>query len=344
MVDVLARIEGENILAELSLPKGGMTLIDEEFQKRLSGRMRTMDTSMAVGGSACNAMLVLANLGDRPGFLGKVGRDAMGDFFETECRRQGIEASLVRCDRHTGVANTFITPDGERTFGTCLGAAAQMSADEIAAARLEGYGLLHVEGYLVQNHELIESVCSLAKSQGMMVSLDLASYNVVRADLAFFRHLVGQYVDIVFANEEECAAFTGGKQPKEALEEMAGMARVAVVKLGARGACAKSGDETCMVPAHRVEAVDTTAGLLPLKKLLSSLSPSRSLKLLISLFLILRKKSCKSSLSKSKLLLVKDFVSRLSLLLVIAMVILVLVLRLIRKLLELFVVLFFVLR
>ena len=259
LVDVLARIEGENILAELSLPKGGMTLIDEEFQKRLSGRMRTMDTSMAVGGSACNAMLVLANLGDRPGFLGKVGRDAMGDFFETECRRQGIEASLVRCDRHTGVANTFITPDGERTFGTCLGAAAQMSADEIAAARLEGYGLLHVEGYLVQNHQLIESVCSLAKSQGMMVSLDLASYNVVRADLAFFRHLVGQYVDIVFANEEECAAFTGGKQPKEALDEMAGMARVAVVKLGARGACAKSGDETCMVPAHRVEAVDTTA-------------------------------------------------------------------------------------
>ena len=84
LVDVLARIEGENILAELSLPKGGMTLIDEEFQKRLSGRMRTMDTSMAVGGSACNAMLVLANLGDRPGFLGKVGRDAMGDFFETE--------------------------------------------------------------------------------------------------------------------------------------------------------------------------------------------------------------------------------------------------------------------
>lgn len=259
LVDVLARIEGENILAELSLPKGGMTLIDEEFQKRLSGRMRTMDTSMAVGGSACNAMLVLANLGDRPGFLGKVGRDAMGDFFETECRRQGIEASLVRCDRHTGVANTFITPDGERTFGTCLGAAAQMSADEIAAARLEGYGLLHVEGYLVQNHELIESACSLAKSQGMMVSLDLASYNVVRADLAFFRHLVGQYVDIVFANEEECAAFTGGKQPKEALDEMAGMARVAVVKLGAKGACAKSGDETCIVPAHRVEAVDTTA-------------------------------------------------------------------------------------
>ena len=90
----------------------------------------------------------------------------------------------------TGVANTFISPDGERTFGTCLGAAAALEPRDITPALFEGVGMAHIEGYLVQNHDLMEAICQTATEMSVQLSLDLASYNVVAADLPFFRHLV----------------------------------------------------------------------------------------------------------------------------------------------------------
>ncbi|MBR5051780.1 MAG: adenosine kinase, partial [Bacteroidaceae bacterium] len=93
----------------------------------------------------------------------------------------------------------------------------------------------------------------------VQLSLDLASYNVVAADLPFFQHLVQDYIDIVFANEEEAAAFTGKKEPLEALREIAALKCLAVVKLGGKGASARLGREEVIVPANRVPVVDTTA-------------------------------------------------------------------------------------
>lgn len=255
----MVRLRDDSLLQEVNLPKGGMQLIDEEKQHQLSSRMAGLNPQQATGGSAGNTVLALANLGAKPGFVGKIGHDAMGQFFADNCRMTGIDARLIRCDRHTGVANTFISPDGERTFGTCLGAAAMMDASEISADLFRGYTLLHIEGYLVQNHELIETICRVAKAEGLKLSIDLASYNVVAADLAFFRHLVEDYIDIVFANEEESAAFTEGKAPDEALREIASMTEVAVVKLGAKGASAMRGEEVALVPARKVDVVDTTA-------------------------------------------------------------------------------------
>jgi sugar/nucleoside kinase (ribokinase family) len=93
----------------------------------------------------------------------------------------------------------------------------------------------------------------------VQLSLDLASYNVVASDLPFFRHLVQDYMDIVFANEEEAAAFTGQKDPLEALRQIAALKCLAVVKLGSKGASARLGHEEVMVKANRVPVVDTTA-------------------------------------------------------------------------------------
>lgn len=259
LVDVLARLDDDNLLESAGLPKGGMQLIDEQKQTELRGLMQGLSPQQATGGSAGNAMLALANLEAHPGFVGKVGNDEMGQFFVQNCHQTGIEARLVQCDRHTGVANTFISPNGERTFGTCLGAAALLTADEVSEDMFCGYDILHIEGYLVQNHELIEKVCRIAKSLGMKLSIDLASYNVVAADLAFFRHLVEDYIDIVFANEEESAAFTEGQEPDDALQSIAKMCEIAVVKLGSKGAMAMCGEEKAQVPAHKVQVVDTTA-------------------------------------------------------------------------------------
>ena len=258
LVDVLVRLEDERTLADLSLPKGGMVLIDDEQQRVLSERIKTLNPAKATGGSAGNAMLALANLGAEPGFIGRVADDDMGRFFRQNCKDCGIEARLLTADGHSGVANTFITPDAERTFATYLGVAAGLSADDIKPELFSGYQLLHIEGYLVQDNALIETICRTAKEMGLLTSIDLASYNVVKDNHAVLRNLVEKYIDIVFANEEESAAFTG-KEPEESLREIASMADVAVVKLGKRGALAMQNGKVARVAGRSQKVVDTTA-------------------------------------------------------------------------------------
>ena len=259
LVDVLAFLKDENILKKLQLQRGGMELIEEARMQQISTLLNTMSPQIATGGSAGNTILALANLGTTPGFIGRTGNDEMGHFYADNCRQKGIEAHLDRGTGSTGVAHTFISEDGERTFATYLGEAALLNKSFLKPELLKGYDLMHVEGYLVTDHDLIEHAMRIAKSCGMKISIDLASYNVVSHNLTFFHHLVQDYVDIVFANEEESDAFTQGKQPEEALQELAGMCETAVVKLGKRGSIAQRGKEIAYAKGSAGPVVDTTA-------------------------------------------------------------------------------------
>ena len=258
LVDALVRLRDEETLARLGLPKGGMQLIDDQQYDTLSVKMRQLSPARATGGSAGNAMLALARLGAEVAFIGRIGDDDTGRFLRTTYDGAGIDSRLIVTQGRTGVANTFITPDGERTFATFLGVAG-LTADDVTPDLFRDGQLLHIEGYLVQNHKMIERVCQLAKETGLKTSIDLASYNVVSENLDFFRSLVREYIDVVFANEEESQAFTSGKGPSEALEEIASMCEVAVVKLGKRGSSAMCGDERVFAPGRTVGVVDTTA-------------------------------------------------------------------------------------
>ena len=261
LVDILARLTHDELLDEMGLTKGGMTLIDAAQQTRLQACMEGLPVERATGGSAGNTILALAHLGDEVGFVGKIGDDALGRFYAECFREAGIDARLTRCSLPTGVANTFISPDGERTFGTCLGAAATLQPADITPQLFQDVELAHIEGYLVQNHELMEAICRTALETDTMLSLDLASYNVVAADLAYFRHLVQDYIDIVFANEEEACALTGQSDPLEALRQMATMKCLAVVKLGSKGASVRLGEEEwwrhgrCRLSTRRLRAI-----------------------------------------------------------------------------------------
>ena len=115
----------------------------------------------------------------------------------------------------------LVSADSERTMATYLGAAAELLPGDLTRDIFEDYSYLYIEGYLVQNRELIETAIKQAKSKRCKIALDLSSYNVVSANLDFLKYLLEEYVDIIFANEEEAYAFTG-KEPREALEELAG--------------------------------------------------------------------------------------------------------------------------
>lgn len=265
LVDVLVQMNDDSLLTKLQLPKGGMTLIDDQRMLELNLYMQALHPQRATGGSASNTILALANLGATPGYIGKIGRDETGTFYADTFRQLGIKTQLSLCDTPSGVANTFISADGERTFGTYLGAAAQMTPNDIKPEMFRGYDILYIEGYLAPNIELTEKICRTAKQEGLTLCIDLGSYNMVRANQALFQHLVKEYIDIVFANEEECAAYTDIKDPQESLRRIAEQCMLAVVKLGSKGAIAMWGassprnGQKAEAPALKVSVTDTTA-------------------------------------------------------------------------------------
>lgn len=266
LVDALYPEADDALLNELGLMKGGMQIVDRPTYEAISHRMEDAPRKRTTGGSACNTLKALGSLGAKAAVVGKVGRDDNGRFFAESFRKAGVETCLIETDDHTGVASTFITPDAQRTFATYLGSAGDMQPSEVKAEWLQGHTTsstdhtyIYIEGYLVQNHALIDHLITEAERvENSVVCLDMASYNIVEADRDFFAHLL-QHVDIVFANEEEAHAFTG-KEPEEASHDLAAICHVAVVKMGRRGAVARCGEDCFTCPADTsVKVVDTTA-------------------------------------------------------------------------------------
>lgn len=259
LTDKLIRLNTDQTLSEFGLPKGGMQIIDTEKYSEISWYIEGFESQTVPGGSACNTIRGIAELGGDTAFVGMTGNDATGDFFENDLKKSGVDTKLFRCSTPSGTALTFISPDGERTFATHLGAAVRMSAEMISEDVFNGCGILHLEGYLLQNRELITKAVQLAKVCGLQISLDLASYNVVLENLNFLQDFVKDYIDILFANEEEAKAFTGLDDARDALYLMAEICRIGIVKVGQKGSYVKRGKEpTIHVGISPHNCIDTT--------------------------------------------------------------------------------------
>ena len=259
LVDILIKLPDEKLLSELNVAKGSMNLIDAEKREMIFKKIKDFSVTQTTGGSVSNTVLALKQLGEAVGFIGKVGNDEYGDFYVKEMTNLNIELHLIHEKAFSGTAITLITPDGERTFCTYLGAAANMQKSDLFPEVFKQYTHLYIEGYLVQNHELIEAALAMAKSLKMTIILDLASFNVVASDKEFIQSLVDNYVDIVFANEEEVVALTG-KHSEIAIHEMAEKTPTVVMKGGAKGSWIKQKDLFVHIPVYKeIKPVDTTA-------------------------------------------------------------------------------------
>lgn len=257
LTDVLVQLDNETHLENLGLPKGSMQLVDSDKNTAVQEYIRNMSKQMIAGGSASNTMRGIACLGGYSTFVGMVGNDEVGKVFEQELKDTGVSTNLFFSNTPSGTATAFISPDGERTFATHLGAAIGMTAELLTPELFKGYDIFHIEGYLVQNHDLIRKAVHIAKYEGLKVSLDLASYNVVEENLEFLQTLVRDYVDILFANEEEALAFTG-KQPEEALDIISKMVEYAIVKVGKKGSLIKYKGNVVSEGITDNKRVDTT--------------------------------------------------------------------------------------
>ncbi len=257
LADILVETENDSILRDLGFGRGSMNLVDRAIHERIQRLTDGKEVAVVSGGSAANTVRGLARLIPDCRYIGKIGRDNLGRYMEEEMWRLSVDTRFIHSATPTGRCMVLISPDGERTMATFLGAAVELVPEEIRVEMFRGYDILHIEGYLVQDHALIEHAVRKARKEGLAISLDMASYNVVEENLEFLKRLFEESVDILFANEQESLAFTG-LPPEEAARKLARDCSVAVVKTGAEGSLVACGDDLVKVEAVPVSPVDTT--------------------------------------------------------------------------------------
>lgn len=258
LTDILAVLEDDSLLSQFHLPKGSMQHVDGTTGDKIWQTLKPLGVQYVAGGSAGNTLTGTAVLGMPSGFIGKVGDDELGALYLSDQKRNGIKSTLLKGVQSSGRAMVFITaPNAERTFAVHLGAALEMVPEDLKPEYFEGYDYFHIEGYLVQNQQLLRHAVELVKAAGCYISIDLASYNVVESNDTFLHDIVENYVDIVFANETEAQAFAK-QEPEKAVETISKLCDIAIVKIGKEGSLIKSGEEFYRINSYPAQTVDAT--------------------------------------------------------------------------------------
>ena len=262
IVDVLARVE-DAFLASHALTKGMMRLIDEQTADQLYGDMGpAIEIS---GGSAGNTAAGLASFGGRAAYFGKVKNDQLGDVFMHDLRAQGVSFESVRATAGPATARSFIlvTPDGERTMNTYLGACVNLTAADIDPAVVASSQITYMEGYLWDRPEAKEAFqlsAKIAREAGRKTAITLSDSFCVDRHRDSFLELIRNQIDIVFANEAEITALYQTSNFDSARERARGDCEIAVLTRSEQGCVIVTGERTSTVPAHPVSKVVDATG------------------------------------------------------------------------------------
>ncbi|WP_319412249.1 adenosine kinase [uncultured Cohaesibacter sp.] len=262
IVDVLARVE-DDFLVEEGLHKGSMNLIDTERAEYLYAKMGAGIESS--GGSAGNTIFGFTSLGGKAAYFGKVANDQLGEIFAHDMRSLGahFETRPLAGGNPTARCMVLISPDGERTMNTYLGACSELTEQDIDEAVVRESGILYMEGYLWDKENAknaFRKAARVAHEAGRKVSITLSdSFCVDRFREEFLELIQSGQVDIVFANESEVKALYQTSDRATALNALRRDTSLSAVTLGGEGSVAISGNQTHHVAACSVrELVDTT--------------------------------------------------------------------------------------
>lgn len=257
LVDVLLRLDSDDVLTEVGIKKGAMDMINQEQMVAIRQTQERLERSQAPGGSVCNTMRAMAYLGANAGFIGKIGTDSVGEFYEQSLKEANVAPYFIKTPGISGSCTVLISKDGERSMGTFLGPAPTITPDEIKEEILARYHCIYIEGYLLVNEELVRTTMQKAKKLGLKVALDLSNFNIVNAFKGLLDDIIPTYVDILFSNESEAEAFTG-LAAHESVKVLSGMVEVSLVTLGKEGALIGSGGQIIAVQAEGGKPIDTT--------------------------------------------------------------------------------------
>ncbi|HEY8351051.1 MAG TPA: adenosine kinase [Sphingomonadales bacterium] len=262
IVDVLSPAN-DALLAELGLPKGSMTLIDEDAARRIYARME--DGVECSGGSAANTIAGLASFGSAAAFIGKTRNDDLGAVFARDIRAMGVTfrtPPAVDGAPETARCLVLVTPDAQRTMGTFLGASVLLGPDDIDEDLIRASRVTYLEGYLwdpPQAKDAFLLAMDIAHGAGNKVALSLSDPFCVARYRAEFRRLAETQVDILFANEHEITSLYETEDFDAALQAIRGRCEIAVLTRSEKGSVIVTADAVHEIPAHPVaKVVDTT--------------------------------------------------------------------------------------
>ena len=261
IIDEIAFVD-DLFLDNISGSKGGMELLDESELESIKSGIKE-ELVQITGGSAGNTIFALARLGTQTSFIGKIGNCAAGNFYKASLAEYGgCTQSFKVGNIPNGKCLSLVTPDGERTMRTSLGAAMTLSADDLSPTDFEGYDHLHIEGFLIMNKDVLMKALELAKANHLTVSFDLASFEIVNQFKTDLQEILKNHIDMVFANEDEASAFTQlpPSQSEESLKVLSELCETAVVKRGAKGTLIAKDNEIIRSEATPVKTVIDTTG------------------------------------------------------------------------------------
>ncbi|MDY6792135.1 MAG: adenosine kinase [Thermodesulfobacteriota bacterium] len=257
LVDILTH-EGDDFLERTGAVKGGMTLVEKDFIEQTLSDTNSSPSIMP-GGSACNTAVGIGKLGGQARFVGKCGGGSMGNLLKSSLEKNNVEPMLFSSSLSTGRVLSIITPDAQRSMFTYLGASSETRPDEISTGCFNRATIVHIEGYLLFNSDLILAALNSAREAGALISLDLASFTVVEESKDILVNIVKDYVDILIANEDEARVFSGFSDDMKAIRALSQGVEIAVLKVGERGSYISSkGKILKIAPKAAGSAVDTT--------------------------------------------------------------------------------------
>ena len=263
IVDVMAPASDE-LVEELGMTKGGMQLVDADQAEALYDAMGP--AKEISGGSAANTLAGLSGMGAQCAFVGQVADDQLGNVFAHDIRAVGIDFDVPAREGEPPTARCliFVTPDGQRTMNTFLGATQFLPAEALNEEAIGGAEILYLEGYLWDPEEprkAMRSAIASARGAGRKVAFTLSDAFVIDRYGDDFRKLIDDgMIDILFANEVELGALTGESDFDAGIDALKDKVPVLVVTRSEKGAVCATGGDLYSVPAEPIDKVVDTTG------------------------------------------------------------------------------------
>jgi sugar/nucleoside kinase (ribokinase family) len=262
IVDVIAPC-GDDFLTDEGMAKGAMALIDDARADQLYGRMAA--GIEASGGSAANTVAGVASLGGRAAYIGKVADDVLGKVFIHDINAIGVRFDVAPLVGGPATARCLInvTPDGQRTMSTFLGASTRLTPADVDPKIIESAKIIYLEGYLfdpADAREAFAKAAGLARASSRLIALTLSDAFVVHRHRDTLLGFIDSEVDILLANEAELTALFQTDDFDAAARALRGRARLAAITRGEQGSVILAGDDLQAVPAVPVQKVVDTTG------------------------------------------------------------------------------------
>lgn len=256
ILDQILRVS-ETYLQEVPGKKGGMEPINFETLEKIIHGSKALPVTVP-GGSTRNTLHGLSRFGEKCALIGMIGKDERGELYKKLLEEQSILPLLIESPFPTAIVLALVTPDGERTMRTFQGASVHIRGQHLDPELFKKPKIVHLEGYTLFNDDLTETAMRLAKEYNAKVSFDLASFEIAKSFKEYILFLLKNYVDIIFANQDEVFALTGEKNPEVACNYLGSLCETAVVLMGKDGCWVSHRGATLHCPAYPVQPLDTT--------------------------------------------------------------------------------------